>query len=426
MPERRRIFVSHSNSDPDSPAYIDALHQSLSAAGFEVLVDRRRLQPGASWRNDIYTWMGLCHAAVILVSKAAITPGSVWVPRETAILLWRRTLDPNFVVVPACIGGVVAEDLTGGVFADMHLGEIQTAPAATCDQLADALLQRFAALTAPKTPLERLADRITETLAPLSDRAVEEALDALNADLGTCIPRGDLRRGLALTLLQTPLVQAVSALEVIAECMDGARADQILSMIAPSWVDLRAARWVAHCGVQAENKPAVILNAETPFCARMYVSRASCRPPKTRWPMVDSTGVHGEQTTAEIVAEMELNLIQEFRLADDPLMPDARERLRHLLAERQSAGRPVFVTLKWTPAVGAALPGIQRMLPGVTFLVLSGPNFPPPETVAGKRVRLIEPVLARGAEHKALSDFDYVRSVIRPESVLTTYGSNLQ
>src|SRR4051812_24231830 len=97
---RPRIFVSHSNNDPHSRAYIEAIEATLGAAGFEILVDRTRLEPGNKWRDEIYTWMGLCHAAIILVSDAAIRPESIWVPRESSILLWRRTLDPAFNVIP--------------------------------------------------------------------------------------------------------------------------------------------------------------------------------------------------------------------------------------------------------------------------------------------------------------------------------------
>jgi len=92
---RPRIFISHSNNDAATPPYLESLTSSLTAANFDVLVDRHRLQPGAEWRRDIYCCLGICHAAIILLSKAANDPNSIWVPRETNILLWRRTIDPS-------------------------------------------------------------------------------------------------------------------------------------------------------------------------------------------------------------------------------------------------------------------------------------------------------------------------------------------
>jgi TIR domain len=412
---RRRIFVSHSNSDPDSPAYIEAIDSALAAAGFEMLVDRKRLEPGAKWRDDIYTWMGLCHGAVILISEAAIRPGSIWVPRETNILLWRRTLDPNFVVIPVCLGVVRPEDLKSGVFTDMQLGEIETAPAATTAELVGALSARFARLAAPRTPLELLASRVAEVLLAVSDNAIEEAIEQLPIDLGPCRATLDSRQALGLALLQIPLRKSVAALEILAEYVEGSKADQILAIIAPSWVDLCAARWVADCGGRIDDKPAAVLNAATLFCARMYVDRASCRPPKTRWPLVNTTGVHGERVAQEIAAEVEQNLIQEFRLADDPQMPEPRARLAALLRERQREGRPVFATLQCSAAIAAELSELQRLLPSVTFILLSGDEFPAPAILDGKRVRFVEPRLAPGAEAQAQLDFDFVRSIIRPQ-----------
>ena len=410
----RRIFISHSNGDPDSLAYIQAISEALTPAGFEILVDRKRLEPGAKWRDEIYTWMGLCHGAVILVSQAAIRPQSIWVPRETSILLWRRTLDPKFLVIPACLGAVKPEHLRGGVFTDMQLEEIETAPAATPAELAAALTLRFAPLAQPKTPLEVLASRLAELLRVASDTVIEETIEALAPDPGPLAPVSNRRSFLALTLLQSPLRQSLPALEVLAEYIDASKIDQIIWMIAPSWVDLCAARWLADCAARGEEKPAAVLNAATAFCARMYVDRAGCRPPQTRWPLVTSTAVHGEQAAPEIAAEVENNLIQEFRLADDPQMPDPRERLAALLRERQREGRPVFGTLPFSPAIASALPELQRLLPAVTFVLLSGNEFPDSALIGGKRVRLIEPRLAPGVEQKAQVDFDIARSIIRP------------
>jgi hypothetical protein len=411
---RPRIFVSHSNNDPHSSAYIKAIESVLGPAGFDVLVDRTRLQPGARWRDEIYTWMGLCHAAVILVSDAAIQPGSIWVPRETSILLWRHTLDPKFEVIPACIGNVSPADLTRGVFADMQLQEILAAPAATPQQLTDALTSRLSALTARQTPLETLSSRIAELFRNIGDTAVEEAGEAIHINLAALLP-AEKRHTLALELLQQPLADAVPALEVLAEFLDPSKADQLLSIIAPSWVDLCAARWLAHCGSRKSARPAVILNASTHFAAAMYVHRASCKPPKTRWHIVSVTGIHGEKIAEEIAAEVEDNLMQEFRLADDPFASDARQRLYKLLQATQDEGRPVFVALRFTPGIASALPAIQRLLPAITFVLLSGDEFPGAETLSGKNVMLLEPKLQPGKERQAQTDFDYARSIIRPE-----------
>jgi hypothetical protein len=82
-----RIFISHGNRDTEALLFLDQLSEKLQEQGFDVLVDRRRLQGGAKWRDEIYTWLGLCHAAVIVLSENVFEQDSIWVPRETSILL---------------------------------------------------------------------------------------------------------------------------------------------------------------------------------------------------------------------------------------------------------------------------------------------------------------------------------------------------
>jgi len=170
---RRRIFISHSNKDPVAEQYLHAVDSALTAAGFDVLVDTKHLGPGASWRDELYTWMGLSHGAVILVSDSVLCDDSVWVPREASILMWRRTLDPTFVVVPVCIGSVTPDDLAGPPFRDLQLQSIQGIRARTPESVATELVERFAGPAAPASPLDALADRIIELLTGVGEARVD-------------------------------------------------------------------------------------------------------------------------------------------------------------------------------------------------------------------------------------------------------------
>jgi len=239
-------------------------------------------------------------------------------------------------------------------------------------------------------------------------------------NLGPWSGINDSHYKLALALLQVPLGEPklVNALTVLAEYLDSAKADQILSIVAPTWVDPRAARWLADCGRRGDNKPAVMLNGSTHFCAAMYIHRASCRPPKTRWRIVQVTGVHGEHTAEEIAAEMEQNLISELRLVADSFAENARESLRErlmvLLRDLQNGGHPVFVVLQFSAVIATVLTELQQLLPAVTFVLLSGIDFPPSDLLHDQRVKLVEPKLEPGLEERAQSDFDYARSIVRP------------
>jgi TIR domain-containing protein len=71
---RHRVFVSHVNDDPETDELLDALCPGLEQAGMDVLLDRACLAPGTLWRQEIYAWLGLCHAAVVVIAPRARRP----------------------------------------------------------------------------------------------------------------------------------------------------------------------------------------------------------------------------------------------------------------------------------------------------------------------------------------------------------------
>jgi hypothetical protein len=211
----RRVFVSQVSDDPDTEAVLDGLCGALEKAGFDVLVDTQRLRPGASWRQEIYAWLGLCHVAVVLISRRAVDdPAKFWVARETALLAWRRALDPSLRILPVLLPGVEPRDLSAGRFADLLLPEIQCVraaadPASTARLVLDGLGVTAGAPT--PTPLDALAGRVAARLRGIEAEALEGAAADLAVDLGPWRPDGDPRRDIALALLCAPLERAARA-----------------------------------------------------------------------------------------------------------------------------------------------------------------------------------------------------------------------
>ena len=106
---RARIFISHSCKDveiaddvpfedEDRPAQAAAQYarhirdevERLLGDDFEVLLDRKLLDPGDRWSIKLKRWLGECDGAVLLLSEDAIE--SKWVLQEATILTWRRHL----------------------------------------------------------------------------------------------------------------------------------------------------------------------------------------------------------------------------------------------------------------------------------------------------------------------------------------------
>src|SRR5687768_6176583 len=65
----KSVFISHSHTDAIDIAHW--LHQSLTAEGFDVWLDTRRLQGGASWTEELELAIDGCDVVL-----AVLTPGS--------------------------------------------------------------------------------------------------------------------------------------------------------------------------------------------------------------------------------------------------------------------------------------------------------------------------------------------------------------
>lgn len=412
-----RIFISHSAREPTSGRFLTRLSGALDAAGFDVLVDRERLELGVDWRDELYTWMGLCHGAVILLSESACRADSVWVPRETSILLWRRTLDPNFLIVPVYLDSVTPEHVQGGGFQDLGLTALQAVPRGTPKRMVEAVKARLGVLKSerPATPLECVAEQMAFLLREVPEDVIGAVSGATGVELGPWSPGAEPRSLLALKLLQVSLSRAIDAIETLSAYLEEASADRLLALVAPGWVDLRAARWIPDCAKCQDSKLPVALNAKSLFSAEMYVRRASCQPPKTSWPVYTISGVHGEGAVAELAGEIERCLIRAFGLTPDPLeQRSLAARLRGVLELRNRQGKPVFIALPFSPSMAKLLPELRRALPLVTFFLLTGDDFPAAEHLDTKLVRRLEPKLEPGAEQRAQDEYDYARSVICP------------
>ena len=413
---RLRIFISHSNRNQEALSFVEQLYQVLTDKNFDTLVDRKRLEPGATWRDEIYTWMGLSHAAIVLLSEDVFEPNSLWVPRESSILLWRHAIDPDFIVIPVFLGKVTEAHLSKGNFKDLLFGEIEAPVKGPPLQVIQDILNVLQRLqSTASTPLEELSKQIAYLLRHLETDIIDAAAQLLGVDLGAWDPADDPRKSFALKLLQVDLIQATAALKYLVEYMDNQElADRILSMIAPSWVDLCAARWIPDCYRLQTNKPLVVLNATRKITADMYVQRACCRSPKTTWPVISVSGVYGESSRDEIVREIKEMLQRRFRLERDVYEEDFDKCLLEVMALRESNGEPVFVVLRLDHQITPHLSYLKDQLPYVTFFALTG-DAPIDAGLGGHApVRVLEPLLQPGQEEKALGRYRYAVSVIRP------------
>jgi hypothetical protein len=217
-------------------------------------------------------------------------------------------------------------------------------------------------------------------------------------------------------MLQVNLRRAADALVYMADYLENDTiAERILALIAPFWVNLCAARWIPDCALARGLKPIIVLNASAKISADMYVQRASCRSPKTMWPVLEVHGLYGEKADAEMIAEIEDALRRRFRLEQDPFEEDTRQRLKDLLRTRDQEGKPVFVVFRLSSHIAGLFPELQQALPALTLFVLTGEELPDTSVLGAVPARFLEPRLQPGEERQARIDYDYAVNLILPQ-----------
>lgn len=409
----RRVFISHRNGRPEEVAFIEQLRDELIALDFEVLVDFERLDPGASLREDIYVWLGMCHAAIVLLTPEALGADSAWVPTESSILAWRKTLDPAFVLVPVLMPGVQVDHLRDHLrFRDLGLHDLLCVTHVDLVTTRAAIVSALATVRpAPRTPLEDLAEQIDGILDDVRDDFLDEALRLTGVEARR-LPRGMARsRSVALAMLHAPLARTVTALEYLAPRLRSSTAvHRILEIVAPAWVDLNAARWIAYCAAMPSPRPAAVVNVRTKFGAEMYVRRACSRPPMTMWRTVSITSVHGETVFDDLATEIDAALQAQFgpSLLADPFDTASEGRLVAMLSDLSRRGVPVVVVARLPCGHADLVPSLQDRFPYLTFLFLSGDALPDDDCPV-TLVRYVDPPLEAGRESAARDDYQAAR-----------------
>jgi len=413
----KRIFISYSGKDSSSVDLCNHLYHSFRQEGFDVFVDRKRIDAGSKWRDEIYSWLGLCHAGIIILSQKALEKDCVWVPREAAILTWRQHLQPEFGIIPILMPGVQVEDLhTNEQYRDLRIDSLQCISHQDNKSTQHTLSSKLSQLkNVKKTPYEEISEQIEILLGDIREDILCRALERLN--INTVQAFENVRQSLSLSLLQMHLIEAVKVLEFLVPFSpDLTAVDRILDIIAPNWVDVRAARWILICARKQQLKPAIVLNAASKFAAEMYVRRATCKPSKNCWQVIPITAIHGENAFEDITREIWQVLKDYFNdaLISDPFDDSPDQELITLLQHLNGLGRPAVIVMKLPPQANTLITRLRDQYPYLTFLFLSGRELPDPGQYPETLLKSLRPALNAQMEADARKNFITARSILRP------------
>ncbi len=328
MPGPLRVFISHSSLDH---VLTDAVAAGLRPGGsdpwgYEVLLDQTELKPGVEWPRYLHEWMARCHAAVILLTQNAVR--SPWVLKETTILTWRLSLDPNFRLFIVRFPDVDDALLDRERYSPLFLPRIQRVAATAAPDIVTAVRRELGQPTLQATLFETLVGRLADVLERVGLNTLKEVAAKLDV-VPVTFAVADGERARYVDAVARHLVCGVlgrfGGVHEIVDALSTAGASvvsNVLRMLAPYWVDAAAAARLPpllHCA--APRRAAGINGALPDFTAEMLVRKAH-QPSLVEGVIPIAGGWDGRivaHVTAEICAFMRKQPVYS-RLADPQIV----------------------------------------------------------------------------------------------------------
>lgn len=381
---RPRIFISHAAAD--DPALLQNVYDALDGAGFDVLVDAKRLQPGADWRNEIYIWIARAHGAIVILTELA--KDSRWVKFEIAALASRRLLD-GVQLIPLLVPPVTDAILREPHFEPYDVARLQAAKVEATDVNAIAsVVARFQALVQAfsDTPFDRLQMIVTRALKVDVDvlERTALALDPLAAQQVVD------KSSVAFALFHAPADKLCNALHELGGDMTRSQLFKIMQIVTPFWIEPAAIIEIAReAATPAGPHRILLLNTTNGQIGVMYIQRAALTYP-LRWSVIPVNADAGDDPIANIQADMR----KWFRDADLTL---AGAKDPEVDAKIKGSPSPVIVVLpNWVKVERIA--ELRDRYPNCIFISLAGNTLPDDDTLRTLNAIVLEPRLDAARE----------------------------
>jgi hypothetical protein len=278
-----RVFISHSaNGDARATGLINTLYQQLRDDKFEVLLDRKSLEIGDRWEHKINSWLGRCHAAIVLFTAKSLKSDYVKYEVGTLLHRWREAQDANrrFDLLPVLLEPLTDEQLKP-FFGTINLWEIQRLQPADDDEIINALLQKLRPI---KTDLSTttIDDRLGGSVAAILDKIGDPDFlkDPVAENVGISTKNWTPKRAsreLADALVESQMGVICKAISELRSRLDVAQARQLFDLLMPSWVSPAAAERLATLTGRKGARYAALAARTAKFTPSMYLARAKAQ-----------------------------------------------------------------------------------------------------------------------------------------------------
>jgi hypothetical protein len=376
---------------------------------FDVLWDREVLFAGENWRDKLYPCFGESHAAIILLTEGAFT--SHYVPLESMVLMWRRVLEPTMLLIPVYFGAVNEMRLkdAGSAFYGIGLEDIEAIKHTGDDDATIEEIDTGLDAIADPVPLESIA--LLQRLTGLIDGAYEGAMEAAAAELETRLEaRGSAAKPvqLALSILRRRLGASLTALNKL---VTKEKRRPVLDLLAPTWVDVSAARPVWGYRALAPNKPVLVINGKQRKTAEHYVQRAWAHTWDQDLFILPVTAVSNGRDSSSLREAFLYTYWQRMmdpELSTDEWNDEARQRVQSVIHANGKAGLPLHVIVQSAEGLDPEdVLQLQVDFPEITVIYL---NAAPPQAVQG--FFELKPELGLTAELTAMKEYNQAYVVL--------------
>jgi hypothetical protein len=419
------VFISHSaREDPVANRYLSAIELALGKGGHEVLLDRTRLQPGDDWNAVIVNWMYVCDVAIVLFSPGAVA--SPYVLFEISNLVGRLRRESTDAALPRERVVRVCPVLLPG----MNIGQIQTTlfgaikgdlwqAVGPCpeEEACRRILAVMPEVPSDSTPLDDVVGIVADILSDRHPDVLVAAGSAAGLALKVQGPVSEYPKRLARHLLTCRLGSVMAALQKLRPSL-GDRVNNILHLVAPSWVSPEAAlEFGAMLEIEAAApapRCAVINGERADFTPEMYLRRARGVLPDDAGVVIQLNAPTLVNAGAGMLTEMRSALAVELGIDEQGPPVEVENRIAQKIRKlRQFKALPVVVVMLRGSIPDAEFYDLvtsvqsQPFLREVTFVALCGPDAPARETLR-ERQHVLEPSLREKQEESARTACDFI------------------
>lgn len=405
-----KVFISHSSKTPENVKIREAVCKGLQDE-YTILVDDR-IEPGSEWFPKLNEYMSECHAAVILLSEAAIN--SDWVKAEAAVLCSRKRSQADFALIWLPLDALRSEDVDqNNFYKTIRLTDFQSIRTfQNTDDLTAKLLESLPKAKPKSTPFDELADLIRDVLKQLKaeDATLELIWQSLKDEAQSAHDHADALARLLLREPELVYTRLRTLFEKLAHILSPQQAEKLIEIVKGHWVHPAAASLLSTARMNQQDFPvAVAINGVeiADFTGHCYARKAWPFPNEyTLIPAGKIYSLQGvQETLRETLGKSAVSSSRQdgrVKKYNHPLLlvfplPD------HLNQENNSSfGFPEEDFVK----------AIKEEYPNITIVLETGLNIPENLHYALP----LEPLLLDGVESKQCDDFEdisyYVKSTI--------------